>query len=214
MKLKYIFFILCILLFNSCINLKNEYPEIKYYNLSQVNDKPLDVYKYDAILLVRNVDISAAIYGSQILVNWDSKSYQKYFYHRWADDFDLLTSDFITQRFQNSGVFKSGVTKTIGSALPDYILDVIINDLFIESKSNSDEINSVNLEITVSLLKRNSDDKDNKVLFNKQYKNRTIRQNNRIENVAQNVSIAISKITDEIINDVSNSIINFEKKKK
>jgi len=214
MKLKYIFFILIILLLNSCINLKDEYPDIKYYNLAQVKEKDIDVYKSDAILYVRNVDISSAVYGSQIMVNWDGKRLQRYFYHRWAEDFDLIANDFIAQRFQNSGVFQLGVSKTIGSALPDFILDVFINDLYIESRSNSDEISSVNLEISVSLLKRNSADKDNDVLFNKTYKNRTIRPDNRIENVAENVSISLSKLTDQIIVDVSNAVINFNNKKR
>lgn len=213
MKLKYIFFILIILLLNSCINLKDEYPDIKYYNLSQIKGKEIDIYKADALLYVRNVDISSAAYGSQIMVNWDGKRLQRYFYHRWAEDFDLIASDFISQRFQNAGVFKQGVSKTIGSALPDFILDVIINEVNIESRSNSDEINSVNLELTTSLLKRNSGEKDNEVIFNKTYKIRTVRPNNRIENVAENVSIALGKVTDEMIVDVSNSVINFINKK-
>ncbi len=214
MKLKYIFFILIILLLNSCINLKDEYPDIKYYNLAQIKEKDIDIYKSDALLYVRNVDIGSAVYGSQIMVNWDGKRLQKYFYHRWAEDFDLIANDFITQRFQNSGVFQLGVSKTIGSALPDFILDVFINDLYIESRRNSDEISSVNLEITVSLLKRNSADKDNDVLFNKTYKNRTVRPDNRIENVAETVSIGFSKLTDQIIVDVSNAVINFNNKKR
>ncbi|HRP01561.1 MAG TPA: ABC-type transport auxiliary lipoprotein family protein [Candidatus Kapabacteria bacterium] len=213
MKLTLIFFIISIFSLNSCINLKNEYPDIKYYSLSQIKDKSLDIYKVDASLYVRNISTNSIIYGSQLIINWDDASIQKYFYHRWAEDFDLIANDFITQRIQESGLFKQGVTKVIGSILPDYILDISIDDLDIDSKSNSDEINSVTLQITISLIKRNFEGKDNIFLFNKTYQNRAIRKNNKVENVAENTSLVLSKIVDDMIVDISNTIINTAGKK-
>ncbi len=208
MKIKVIFFILIILGTNSCINPKNEYPEIKYYNLSQVNTNKLDLYNINGSLLIRDIAVSSTLFGSQIMVNWDGKKIQRYFYHRWAEDFDLIAYDFFLLRISNSNLFKKGVVKNISSLLPDYLLDINILNLYVESRSNSDEINFVNAEVSVTLSKRGVTLKDNELIFTKIYNNRIVRNNNQVDNVAEFVSLTLSKITDNIIVDISNTVIN------
>lgn len=203
-----IIFLLIFIILNGCINIKSDYPDIKYYQLSQPEQAKLDIYKTDGLLLIRDINIESGAYGSQIIANWDKKRVQKYFYHRWIDDIDLLIRDFFVLRINNSGLFKNGVEKTIRSVIPDYMLDISILDFYIESQSDNNNISFVNIELSIKLVRVGTGLSENEFILNKTYKNRIIRPDNNVENIASAVSKSLAMICDNLIVDISNSIIN------
>ncbi len=200
--------VLLLAMLSSCINLKDEYPDITYYSLNDIQSNISEIKQVDGALLIRNFSISSEFDTKHLLANWDSKRVQKYYYHRWISDISDMTTDYIFNRISKLKVFSNGAISSTSMIIPDYILEgqiinlAVNNTDLLESGNNNAEI-----EIKINLIIRNKEIPGETTIFTQVYKEEVLRQNNLVTSIAPAVSRGISLISDKIAVDIKNAIV-------
>jgi hypothetical protein len=202
-----IFFLgLIVAMFSSCLNLKKEYPEIKYYGLTQ--DKMLidTLHTRDVALLLRNVEIPEAYSVRSIIANVDNKTIQRYFYYRWINDFSYLATDFMESRLIEYKLFGRGVVRNSSITLPDFYLESRIIQMDIRNSMVNPDSNYVAMTVNFNFFQRTETKEGNKLLFSQTYNHFVKRPNNFAESIPPAVSKALSVITDYAVAEMSNKL--------
>lgn len=201
MKNIFPFFILIVL--TGCINLKDEYPEITYYTLKQ---EPNTLQFGDTLnycLQIRDFTISDAYSSEHIFANLDKGIVDRYYYHRWQTDFNDMATDFLTLRFNTVNLFRLGVVSSGSLAMPDYILEGQILEIFAKtSDSKETGANYVNLIIKINLLERTTTTADLPIALTKVYEQKIQRQSNSIASIPEAYGKALSFIADRMLADI------------
>ncbi len=201
-----IFFLgLIVAMLSGCFNFTKEYPEIKYYGLTQ--DKMLidSLHSRDVALLLRNVEVPETYAVRSIIANVDNKSIQRYFYFRWINDFSYLATDFLESRLIEYKLFGKGVVRNSSISLPDYYLESRVIEMDIRNSTvNSD--NYVKMAINFNFFKRTETDDGNKLLFSQTYDHMVKRPNNYAESIPPAVSKALSVISDFVVAEMTKHI--------
>ena len=198
--------ILVALILNSCVNLdiKDEYPEIIYYQFEQSDNTQLnDIKPINAAILIRNFTISNEFDTKHIIANWDGKRVQRYFYHRWISEVPDMISDFIFSKMAKVKLCKFGPIKSSSLIVPDYIMEAqIINFSVNNFEKVTNKKNNVELEIKVNLIRRLSNADGEKIVYTEVYSEKIERENNLVSSVAPAFSQALSVVSDRIFLDM------------
>jgi ABC-type uncharacterized transport system auxiliary subunit len=207
MKIKIFFWFGLIFLISGCIHLKDEYPKINYYTLIQEPTSLSNMAPKNVSLVVRDLNLNETYAGVQLLAHWEKSRIQKYFYHRWINDFSQIATDFLITRFDRMNVFQGGVSNSTSAQIPDYILEGNIIDLYAQNNENIIAGNCfVNMEVSVTFFRRNLSGSPIEQLFTKNYSQKTQRRNNDAESIPDAFSKSYSMICDQIIVDVNNAV--------
>jgi ABC-type uncharacterized transport system auxiliary subunit len=207
MKIKIIFLIGIISLISGCINLKDEYPKINYYTLKHEPTSLSNMALKNVSLVVRDLNLNEAYSGVQLLANWEKNRVQKYFYHRWINDFSQIATDFLITRLTRMNIFKGGVSNSTTSIIPDYILEGKITELSAQNSEVDVKGNCfVNMEVSVTFFRRNQKGVPIEQIFSKIYSVKSQRMNNDAETIPEAFSKSYSMICDQIIVDVNNAV--------
>ena len=158
-------------------------------------------------LVVRDLSLNEAYSGVQLIANWEKNRVQKYFYHRWINDFSQIATDFLITRFERMNIFKGGVSNSTTSIIPDYILEGNITELYAQNSEIDVKGNCyVNMEVSVTFFRRNQNGSPIEQVFSKIYSQKTQRLNKNAESIPEAFSKSYSMICDQIIVDVNNSV--------
>jgi ABC-type uncharacterized transport system auxiliary subunit len=202
-----IFFLgLIVAMLSGCLNLKKEYPEIKYYGLTQ--DKMLidSLPSRDVALLLRNVELPEAYSVRSIIANVDNRTIQRYFYFRWINDFSYLATDFLESRLIGYKLFGKGVVRNSSISLPDYFLESRIIEMDIRNSILNPDSNFVSMSVNFNFFKRTETKEGNKLLFSKTFDHMVKRPNNYAESIPPAVSKALSVISDFAVAEIAKNI--------
>ncbi len=199
---------LCLLLFGSCISLREEYPEIHYYRLTQIEDEMQNIGSgsIEGTLQIRNFSVSDAVDTDHFLGVWDDSRVQVYYYHRWIALASDLVTDFIITRYNDLRVFTGGVVKPSSILVPDYILEGQLIDMVAHNTKDSKKTNFVYISLRVSLVKKIPMSIDKSILINKVFTLRHPRKDNSVESIAPAFSQAVSQICDQILLEIQQAI--------
>lgn len=207
MKIKIIFWIGIILLISGCIHLKDEYPKINYYTLKHEPTSLSNMAQKNVSLIIRDLSLNESYSGVQLLANLEKNKVQKYFYHRWINDFSQIATDFLITRFDRMNIFKGGVSNSTSSIIPNYILEGKITELYAQNSEIDVKENCfVNMEVSVTFFRRNQKGDPIEQIFSKIYSHKTQRPNNNAESIPEAFSKSYSMICDQIIVDVNNAV--------
>ncbi len=207
--MKKVAYLLLVLVFTACINLKSPYPDIKYYRLS---NEPLMLVNLDTFpvsVQLRNITINDEFNTDHIIAtDAQTRKVQVYYYNRWISKFDDLATGFLLSRISSYGVFAGGFHPASGINDPDYILEGrITNFIAINSeKKNAPDANSVEITINCSFYRRSNEFSGLNLLFNKSYTQRVNRINYFVETIPLATSRAMALISDMILVDMINHI--------
>ncbi|MDX9789908.1 MAG: hypothetical protein WC313_06870 [Candidatus Kapaibacterium sp.] len=194
------------LLVQSCINLREPYPKIEYYNLSAEKTMLVDLPLRESTVMLRRVIVNESIDTPHLLVMNEPSSVQRLFYHRWISDISTISTDFILTRINQSGLLKKGVVNSSSIAIPDYIIEPQLIEMTATNYSLPDtSSNYVSVEINVKFLKRMPDNKL-EIIHNGVYKQKYIRRKKGISSIPQAYSKVFSLAVDNMISDLSNII--------
>ena len=211
-SLKYLFlnflFVVC---FQSCIdiNLKSNYPEIKYYKLSQT-----PTHTTDAISLIIDKSIYIKIFAtnsdlatSKIIVSEDNWTTKRYNYHQWISPLNELLTDFTVNRMSKYGTFRKGILNSTSLVNTDLVLECTIVDFVINNSTTTDRPNNVELAIAATLLTSNRESLDYIPIFSKTYSKSLARKDNSMETAVDALSKIMAEINDEMIIDIYNNVV-------
>lgn len=196
--------------FTSCINLREEYPEIHYYRLNQTDGKIQNIGTgtIEGTLQIRDFSVSDEIDTDNFLAVSGGTSIQKYFYHRWISNCSELVTNFILTRYNNLGVFTKGAVKPGSMILPDYILEGQVIDMMAHNNEGEEKnINYVYISLRISLLKKVPLNTDKAIILNKIFTVKSPRINNSVESIATAFSNAVSQISDQMLLEIQEAIV-------
>ena len=191
-------------LLNSCINLREDYPEIKYYSLANTSNKE-SREKVFGILQVRNFSSPLSLSGQRILVENPDGSTQRLYYHRWSDNFDQLLTWLVIERLSEQKIFSGGVVSQNSNLVPNYILEGEILNLTAFNHKIPDS-SFVELSVKISLLGYNADSTNFALYFTNYYKHKVNRNNGKPNSIPQAVNIAANEIIEKITKDIIKNI--------
>ncbi|MDT3739504.1 MAG: hypothetical protein RO257_08395 [Candidatus Kapabacteria bacterium] len=201
---KVIISIILLVIFTSCINLREPYPQIEFYTLTQEPSLLHDLPKKQSKVMVRNIIVNESINTPHLLINWDASRVQKLFYHRWISDLSSLSTDFFITRLNQCGLLNYGVIRSGSIATPEYIIEPHLIDFaaYNTEMPNSGE-NYVEIELKVDVLKRMPNNNLD-IVFSNIYKQKFIRKKTEIKYIPDSYSKIFSIAVDNVISDLSN----------
>jgi ABC-type uncharacterized transport system auxiliary subunit len=206
-------FLALILGLSGCLNLRTEYPDVKYYELKQT---PVSISKIDTIpgaLQIRHINISGEFDSDAILARWGETRVQRYNYHRWISNVSGLVTDYLVERYSRAGAFSNGVIKPTSMILPDYILEgQVIEMIAVNSESEEPGSNYVVFSMKVNLLKRNSLKIEKQILLTETYHVEVPRKNNKVATIPPAFSKAVGQVADMLFVDIQQAITKYERK--
>lgn len=196
--------IFLIFFFPGCINLREDYPTINYYSLSNISYKE-SREKVFGILQIRNFNAPNTLSGQRILVENSDGSIQRLYYHRWSDNFDQLLTWLAISRLSEQKIFSGGVVSQNSNLIPNYILEGEILNLKAVNHRNPDS-SFIELSVKFSLLWFNQDSSKFVLNFTNTYNSRFVRNNSRPSSIAQATNLAANDILEKMSYEIINRI--------
>lgn len=200
-----IFCIFAIFGFTSCINLREDYPKIEYYELKPTQDAPSRI-KADGILQVRPFDASSILSERRFIVEKSSGGYDKFYYHRWADDFQELFTWLTINRLSNLKCMTGGIVSQGTALIPNYILEGSILQLRIYNNENKEDSSFVSLSVKISLMAYPKDSTSLKVIYANVYDKKIMRESSKASTIAPAVNDAANEIITRFSEDIIKEI--------
>ncbi|OGU60636.1 MAG: hypothetical protein A2X64_07840 [Ignavibacteria bacterium GWF2_33_9] len=203
-KLSLLFsYILLSLMFTSCINLREDYPEINYYGIKTDNIKAAK-FKAEGLLQVRPFGGANLLSERRFMVETSEGKTDKYYYHRWSDDFQELFTWEVISQLSKGKYFTDGIVNQGTALIPDYILEGDILSLRIyNDEDNRVDSSFVELQVKINLISRKPSKSSINSLYTNDYTQRITRKSNK----ALTISAAVSKAAEMIITQIGDDIV-------
>ena len=198
----YLLFLSLPILFGSCVSLKQPVNKIEYYTLEYppppigtLNPLP-HVIRMDRFTAVPPYNTSQIIYRDQ------SFKRDAYIYYRWQTNPGAIVTTLLNRDIKNSGLFKAVLDP--GSRFsPSYMIEGTVDEFFEWDTQNAWK---AILTVSIMLTEKNKNDTNNRILFQKTYREAEICQQKKPKAVAEAMSHALSKISQAMIIDVYDSL--------
>ena len=193
---------------SSCVSLKEEYPDIRYYELSQ---EPLaldiGIGKIDGALAIRDFTSTDEVDTDRFLVlkSGSKNEIKPYYYYRWISSVPELLTDFFLVRYNLYGAFSKGAVKMGSVTEPDYVLEGDVLDMKAINREEEDSC-SVTIVARLTLAKREVGSPRRKIIFNKVYKMERFRKGPEATTIAPAFSSVISEIADKALLEIYGEI--------
>lgn len=194
--------VLAVLGLASCINIRTEYPEITFYQLSGEPSIISTDMKIDAALQIRDAEVADGIDTDHLIAMSENAKIKKYFYHRWTTDVASLTTDFFKKRYTELNVFRNGVINASSAVIPDFYLELrlVQMDCFSSTQKPKDS-SYVEVVIQATLIKSPVDKTQTRTLAARSFKSRIKRPDAEIKSIVPAYNKAFSELTDMIFAD-------------
>jgi len=200
---KILILLLCLTLpLAACLKLKQPQNKIEYLTLEY--DPPLAVKRPALPYVIRVLEFSVSpVYNSNRIIYRD-KSYnrQAYSYYKWRANPAQLATYFISRDLKESGIFKA-VLPGNSRVAPAYLVEGTVDE-FLEVAG--DENWQAVLAVSIVLMDENQTDISQKVLFQKTYRTRKPCEQKHPRALAAAMSLAMSEISVDIIDDLFNNL--------
>lgn len=195
-----------VLFVSGCINLREDYPEIEYYELQASSTEPSRI-KVDGILQVRPFGGSNVLSSRRFMVEKSTGGVDKYYYHRWSDDFQELFTWTVISRMSNQKLFTGGIVNQGTALLPNYILegDILKLRIYNDEKDKTDS-SFVEMSVKITLQEFIPDSSGLKVIYTNVYDKRVARKSNKAPTIAPAVNIAANEIISMFSEDIVKAI--------
>jgi len=182
----------------SCINLREDYPKINYYELKSINHIDF-AYDIDGIIQIRNVIVPPSIDNEFVFIHQNDGATKKLYYNRWNENFDLQLHRILLEKFNTANVFNGGVISQSSIIIPNYILEVELLQLQI---FDTPDENYIDFKAKISLLNYNNKSLQMELTFTKIYEIHKTRENSKISNIFPAINELTNDFIDQIIQDV------------
>lgn len=186
----------------ACLNLKQPHNQIEYYSLEY--DPPITANRPALPDVIRVLQFSVSpIYNSNRIIYRDqSYKRQAYSYYKWRANPAQFVTYFLSRDLKESGMFKA-VLPGDSRVAPAYLVEGTVDE-FLEVAGNENW--EAALAVSIVLMDESQTDISQKVLFQKTYRTRKPCEQKHPRALAAAMSLALSEISLNIIDDLSNNL--------
>jgi len=188
------------LLFGSCVSLKQPVNKIEYYTLEYPPPQMETLNPLPYVIRMDRFTAAPPYNTTQIIYRDQSFKRNAYVYYRWQTNPGSTVTTLLNRDIKNSGLFTAVIDS--GSRFsPSYMIEGTVDEFF-----EWDAQNAWKAILTVSIILTEKDNIDikNRILFQKTYRKAEICKQKRPKALAEAMSLALSKISKEMIIDVYN----------
>jgi len=185
-------------LFGSCVSLKQPVNKIEYYTLEYPPPQMETLNPLPYVIRMDRFTASPPYNTTQIIYRDQSFKRNAYVYYRWQTNPGSTVTTLLNRDIKNSGLFTAVIDS--GSRFsPSYMIEGTVDEFF-----EWDAQNAWKAILTVSIILTEKDNIDikNRILFQKTYRKAEICKQKRPKALAEAMSLALSKISKEMIIDV------------
>lgn len=190
------------ILFGACINLKQPVNKIEYLTLEYPPPKINVLKPLPHVIRMDRFTVTPTYNTSQIIYRDRSFKRNAYVYYRWQSNPGALVTALLNRDIKDSGLFKA-VLNPESRFSSSIMIEGTVDEFF--EWDMEDHWKSI-LSINIILMEKNKLDISNKVLFQKTYRKAEVCEQKKPEAVAEAMSRALSKISEEMIKDVYDSL--------
>jgi ABC-type uncharacterized transport system auxiliary subunit len=186
------------ILFVACVSLKQPVNKIEYYTLEY---PPPQIKLLDPLPHVIRMDrftVAPSYNTSQIIYRDQSFKRNAYVYYRWQTNPGATVTTLLKRDIKNSGLFKAVLNPGSRFSSP-YMIEGTVDEFFEWDTQNAWK---AILTVSIILTEKNKNDIKNRILYQKTYRKAEICQQKKPKAVAEAMSQALSKISEELIIDV------------
>jgi ABC-type uncharacterized transport system auxiliary subunit len=194
----FILFIGLFLLLGACMNLKQPAKKIDYYTLEYPSPQIGALPPLPYVIRVDRFTTASPYNTSQIIYRNQSFETNAYVYHKWQSTPGAFVTTLVNRDLKNSGLFKA-ILNPESQFSSSYIIEGTVDEFF--EWDTPDAWKAV-LGVSIILTKKNTEEISNTILFQKTYHQTQRCRLKHPKAVAEAMSRALSKISEEMIKDV------------
>lgn len=184
------------------MSLKQPVNKIEYYTLEYPPPLVETLNPLPHVIRMDRFTVAPPYNTSQIIYRDRSFKRNAYVYYRWQTNPGAIVTTLLNRDIKNSGLFKA-VLSSGSRFLPSYMIEGAVDEFFEWDSQNKWK---AVLTISIILTEKNKHDIKNRILFQKTYGKAEICQQKKPQAVAEAMSLALSKISEEMIKDVYDSL--------
>ncbi len=186
------------ILFVACVSLKQPVNKIEYYTLEYPPPQIKTLPPLPYVIRMDRFTVAPSYNTSQIIYRDQSFKRNAYVYYRWQTNPGATVTTLLKRDIKNSGLFKAVLNPGSRFSSP-YMIEGTVDEFFEWDTQNAWK---AILTVSVILTEKNKNDIKNRILFQKTYRKAEICQQKKPKAVAEAMSQALSKISEELIIDV------------
>ena len=193
-----VFILLLLLLPCACVKLKQPSNVVHYYTLeydSPVNSKS-EVPAY--AIKIERFSVAPVYDTTQIIYREQPFSRDAYAYHKWRVNPGDMITHLLSRDIQNSGFFGSALSNDSNFRF-SYVFEGTVEDFY--ERDEGDKWKGV-LKLRVALIGKNEKDKETRIIFQESYSAEEECRKKNPGALAEALSVAMAKLSGEIINDI------------
>jgi len=186
------------ILFGACVSLKQPVNKIEYYTLEYPSPQIKTLHPLPYVIRMDRFTVAPPYNTSQIIYRDQSFKRNAYVYYRWQTNPGATVTTLLKRDIKNSGLFKAVLNP--GSRFSSqYMIEGTVDEFFEWDTQNAWK---AILTVSIILTEKNKNDIKNRILYQKTYRKAEICQQKKPKAVAEAMSQALSKISEEMIIDV------------
>ena len=194
----YLLFIGLPILFGACVSLKQPANKIEYYTLEYPPPQMETLNPLPHVIRMDRFTATPPYNTSQIIYRDRSFKRNAYVYYRWQTNPGAIVTTMLNRDIKNSGLFKA-VLDSGSRFSSSYMIEGTVDEFFEWDTQNAWK---AILTVSIILTEKNKNDIKNRILFQKTYRKAEICRQKKPRAVAEAMSQALSKISEEMIIDV------------
>jgi ABC-type uncharacterized transport system auxiliary subunit len=196
--LLFLIFLSLPILFGACASLNKPTNKIEYYTLEYPPPQMETLNPLPHVIRMHRFTAAPPYNTTQIIYRDQSFKRNAYVYYRWQTNPGATVTTLLNRDINNSGLFKA-VLDPSSRFSSSYMIEGTVDEFFEWDTQNAWK---AILTVSVILTEKNKNDIKNRILYQKTYRKAEICQQKKPKAVAEAMSQALSKISDEMIKDV------------
>jgi len=198
----YLLFLSLPVLFGSCVSLKQPINKIEYYTLEYPPPPMETLNPLPHVIRIDRFTVAPPYNTTQIIYRDQSFKRNAYVYYRWQTNPGATVTTLLNRDIKNSGLFKA-VLDAGSRCSPSYMIEGTVDEFF---EWDTHIAWKAILTVNIILIEKDNIDIKNTILFQKTYRKAEICKRKQPKALAEAMSQALSKISEEIIKDVYGSL--------
>jgi ABC-type uncharacterized transport system auxiliary subunit len=187
-----------IVVMGGCINLKHAPLEIHYYTIEYDPPQALTAEPLPYVVKIEQFQTSPLYDSNRIIFKNEDFTRDEYTYHKWRAHPGELVSFFLARDFSETGRFQA--TLYYESILPPtHLITGVVEDFYLQAGSSGKAV----LSVAVNLVDNSRRNGSHAILMQKKYRLDIETQKGGPQGLAEAMSIAMQRISEDILLDVA-----------
>ncbi|MCP4110604.1 MAG: hypothetical protein GY749_34625 [Desulfobacteraceae bacterium] len=200
--IKKIFILAIVLCITGCFSLTPKVKKISYYSLEYNPPKISVPARLPHVIRIERFQVSPLYDSNKIIFKENRFKRDAYFFHKWWANPGDIVSYFLARDMKQSEIFKA--VFAFDRNLPStHVIEGVVDEFFEQDET---DVWKAVLSVSITLVKESEPDVSKRILLQKKYsaKELCIKKNPRA--LAEAMSKAMSKVSENVIGDIYNTL--------